>query len=75
VPIIIGSNYSNFPEAFDMVALGGLFSISNQTALDTTLNSLIIDKNKRLKSGKINTEYIYKNKGAVTQITDHLLNN
>jgi 3-deoxy-D-manno-octulosonic-acid transferase len=75
VPIIIGNNYKNFPEAFDMIALGGLFSISNQTAFDTILNSLIADKNKRLESGKINAEYIHKNKGAVTQITDNLLNN
>lgn len=75
VPIIIGNNYSNFPEAFDMIALGGLFSISNQTAFDTVLNSLIDDKSKRLESGKINAEYIYKNKGAVTQIINHLQNN
>ena len=75
VPIIIGNNYSNFPEAFDMIALGGLFSISNQSAFDTVLNSLIDDKSKRLESGKINTEYIYKNKGAVTQIINHLLYN
>jgi 3-deoxy-D-manno-octulosonic-acid transferase len=74
VPIIIGNNYSNFPEAFDMIALGGLFSISNQTALDTILNSLITNRNKRFESGKINAEYIYKNKGAVTQITAYLLN-
>jgi len=75
VPIIIGNNYSNFPEAFDMIALGGLFAVSSQTAFDTILNNLIIDENKRLESGKINAEYIYKNKGAVTKITNHLINN
>jgi 3-deoxy-D-manno-octulosonic-acid transferase len=75
VPIIIGNNYSNFPEAFDMIALGGLFAVSSQTAFDKILNSLIINENKRLDSGKINAEYIYKNKGAVTQITNHLINN
>jgi 3-deoxy-D-manno-octulosonic-acid transferase len=74
VPIIIGNNYNNFPEAFDMIALGGLFAISNQTTFDTILNNLIADKSNRLESSKINAEYICKNKGAVTQITRYLLN-
>jgi 3-deoxy-D-manno-octulosonic-acid transferase len=73
-PIVIGNNYSNFPEAFDMIALGGLFAISNQTAFDTIINNLIADKGKRLESGKANADYVYKNKGAVTQIIRYLLN-
>jgi 3-deoxy-D-manno-octulosonic-acid transferase len=74
VPIIIGNNYSNFPEAFDMITLGGLFPVSNQSSFNSILNSLITNSKKRLDSGKINANYIYKNKGAVIQISSYLLN-
>ena len=72
VPIIIGKNYDNFPEAFEMKSLGGLFSISNQPTFNTALNTLITDNQKRLESGTANTEYITSNKGAITQIMGYL---
>ena len=37
VPIIIGKEYSKFPEAFDMIENGGLISIKNYDELETTL--------------------------------------
>ena len=72
VPIIIGKNYDNFPEAFEMETLGGLFAVSDQSTFNITLKSLISNGDKRLNSGKANTEYIASNKGAVTQIIDYL---
>lgn len=74
VPIIIGDKFEKFPEAYEMLENGGLFSISNQEAFNTTLNSLIKDQNHRLESGTANTNYINKNQGAVTIITDYLKN-
>jgi len=71
-PIIIGKNYDNFPEAFEMISLGGLFSISNQSTFNTAINTLITDNNKRQKSGAANTKYIDSNKGAVTQIMNYI---
>lgn len=74
IPIIIGNNYANFPEAFDMISLGGLFPVSNQSSFNSILNSLITNPKKRLDLGNINANYISKNKGAVTQISSYLLN-
>jgi len=72
VPIIIGNNYEKFPEAHAMIKKQGMFSISNQSGLNTILNKLIQDAELRINSGKINSNYILENKGAVSQITTYL---
>ena len=72
IPIIIGNNYSKFPEAQAMISSAGMFSISNQESFNTILNSLIKNEEKRTQSGSQNLEFIDKNKGAVIQILDYL---
>jgi 3-deoxy-D-manno-octulosonic-acid transferase len=72
VPIIIGKDYSKFPEAFDMIENGGLISIKNYDELKTTLNSIIDDSLKRKTLGAANANFILKNKGAVIQILDYI---
>jgi len=72
MPIIIGKHFSNFPEAFDMIAQQGMFSISNQMEFNATLNELIKDDEKRLGSAQSNTTYITNNKGAVSQIINYI---
>ena len=72
VPIIIGKEYSKFPEAFDMIENGGLISIKNYDELETTLNSIIDDLLKRKTLGTANANFILKNKGAVIQILDYI---
>ncbi len=75
VPIIIGNHFKNFPEAYDMLDLGGLFSISDQGAFTNILNELILDETKRKSAGKENEAYIIKNQGAVAKITTYLSTN
>src|SRR5690606_21331031 len=72
VPIIIGKEYSKFPEAFDMIATDGLISIKNYHELKTTLNSIIDDPLKRKNMGSANSTFILQNKGAVIQILDYI---
>ena len=72
VPIIIGHNYQKFPEANAMIKKQGMFSISNQSELDAILKQLITDDIFRVRSGQINSNYITKNKGAVTHILAYL---
>ena len=72
LPIIIGHNYSKFPEAKALIENGGMFSISNQQEFDKILNELIENQEKRLKTGSKNLDYIQKNRGAVIQILDYL---
>jgi len=72
VPIIIGNNHQKFPEAKAMIENKGMFSINNQEDFNTILSQLINDTSFRIESGKLNAEYILKNKGAVSQIMSHL---
>ncbi len=64
VPIIIGQNYSQFPEAKAMLELGGLFSVKDSKAFQNALDTLVDDEKVRTESGKKNREYIDQNKGA-----------
>jgi len=64
VPIIIGQNYFQFPEAKAMLELGGLFSVKDSKAFQNALDTLADDEKVRTESGKKNREYIDQNKGA-----------
>ncbi|WP_299777039.1 glycosyltransferase N-terminal domain-containing protein [uncultured Formosa sp.] len=72
VPIIIGKHYEKFLEAKAMINNQGMFSISNQTQLNQTVNTLINDTNHRITTGSKNTSYIIKNTGAVNIIKSYL---
>lgn len=72
IPIIIGKNHKNFPEAQAMININGLFSIENQQEFNTILDKLISNSAFRTESGQNNSSYIKKNKGAVIQIINYL---
>ncbi|HEY5689109.1 MAG TPA: glycosyltransferase N-terminal domain-containing protein [Yeosuana sp.] len=72
VPIIIGNNHSEFPEAQAMIDLSGMFEISNQQEFNSILTLLITDEQKRKASGKYNSAYINQKKGAVKHILKYL---
>lgn len=72
IPIIIGNNYKNFPEAFALIKNGGMFTIANQTEFNKTLFKLITDKTFCFESGKKNALYVKENSGAVIQILNYL---
>ncbi|WP_111660177.1 3-deoxy-D-manno-octulosonic acid transferase [Olleya aquimaris] len=72
VPIIIGNNYNKFPEAFEMIANKGVFSVKNNEELSVILNKLIQDQTFREKSGTNNFKYIQHNEGAIDKILQYL---
>lgn len=74
IPIVIGSEYSKFKEAIDLVNLKGCVSVQNQSAFSSTLRMLKNDVNYRKEMGKVNKTYIKKNIGATAQIM-HYINN
>ena len=55
-----------------MIANKGMFSIQNQTEFNYILNQLIKSDDFRIKAGRLNADYIFKNKGAVKQIMAYL---
>ncbi|WP_053991970.1 3-deoxy-D-manno-octulosonic acid transferase [Mangrovimonas sp. TPBH4] len=72
VPVIIGKNYKKFPEAHNMIANGGVQSISSQSQLDSTLTQLTENESQRKKLGLLNTDFVKKNKDAVIQILNYI---
>ena len=72
VPIIIGNNFSKFPEAQKMINNGGMFTINNKQELKLKLDELIDSKALTSSSGEKNLEFIKENQGAVIQIMDYI---
>ena len=67
-PIIIGKNYSKFPEAIELVKRKGVISITDNKTFDNVANDLIKDSAKRLELGKINKDYVEESKDATSKI-------
>lgn len=72
MPIIIGKNYGKFKEVTDLIALGGIISIKDQTSFNACLNQLLSDSARHKGISAINRGYVQKNKGAVIQILDFI---
>lgn len=72
VPIVIGKNYNDFPEAASLRQLGGLFSIKNASECSEILAKLVQDKTYRTKTGMICGHYVNKNTGATKKVMDYV---
>ena len=73
VPIVIGKNYKNFPEAERLRDLAGLFPIENAEECVEIFEKLTNDKNFRNKTGMICGHFVQTNTGATTKIMDHVV--
>ena len=72
IPILIGKNYTKFPEAKALISIGGVTSVSNSQALESIIKDLQEDLTLSEKHGKLNSGFVEKNKGAVIQILDYI---
>lgn len=72
VPVIIGKNYSKFPEAGKLEDLGGLFSVKNSQEFESIINQLLEDDHLREKTGMICGHWINCNTGATREIINYL---
>lgn len=68
VPVIIGKNHEEFPEAARLQSLAGLFSIASEKECTSIIDKLIKDSTFRNKTGMISGHFVNKNTGA-TKIT------
>lgn len=64
MPILIGKNYSKFPEAKALIDLGGVVSISSAEECHHSLFELMQNKTLRHKKGDTNRTYVTQNQGA-----------
>ncbi|MEX0995766.1 MAG: glycosyltransferase N-terminal domain-containing protein [Flavobacteriaceae bacterium] len=72
IPIVIGKNYDNFPEANALQSRAGLFSVATKEELETILDKLIENKSFREKTGIINGHFVQNNTGATQMILDKM---
>ncbi|MDA9160740.1 3-deoxy-D-manno-octulosonic acid transferase [Flavobacteriaceae bacterium] len=71
-PIIIGKNYKGFSEAEDLIELGGVYSVKNSNEFFKVFSKLD-NTELRIKSGKINLNYILKSVEKNSKILNSLL--
>ena len=74
VPVVIGKNYDNFPEAERLQSLAGLFSIENADECSAILKKLTTDRTFREKSGMIAGHFVNSNTGATHMVLDYFRN-
>lgn len=72
IPVVIGKNFNNFPEAKILKEKQGLFSVSNQEELALVFDKLINEEDIRKASGEKSRDFITENKGATSLIINHL---
>ena len=72
VPIVIGKNYNEFPEAIRLQDLAGLYSVNNASDCSEILNKLVTNANFRNKTGMICGHFVNKNTGATQKITNYI---
>jgi 3-deoxy-D-manno-octulosonic-acid transferase len=72
VPIVIGPNYSHFPEATALVNMEGCISISTQEELNEAFDNLIQNPDIRFEKGHICSTFVEMNKNATEIIMNHI---
>lgn len=72
IPIIIGENYSKFPEAGRLRQLAGLFSVKNPAEFSEIMTKFQTNKDFRIKSGMIAGHFINSNTGATRILSSYL---
>jgi len=72
VPVVIGSEYSKFKEALDLVSLGGCVSVKDIVMLQKALDRMYRDTAYRKELGNINKKYVESHKGATQKIKNYI---
>lgn len=71
-PVVIGPRYKTFIEAVDLVAAGGMFSITNKKEFDEIFEKLMNDEAFYNKASGICQDYTQLSIGATNKIIKHL---
>lgn len=75
VPIVIGKNYQEFPEAIRLRNLSGLFVVNDAKETASILSKLVTNKNFREKTGMIAGHFVNQNTGATQTVINWINNN
>ena len=72
IPIIIGPDYHGFNEAEALVNQKGIITLNNKNTFLETMCNLMDNPDQVSNTGKINFDFVHKNKGASIQIMEHI---
>lgn len=72
IPVIIGQHYQKFNEAKDLVAAGGVLSVSSEEELAEKLDTLLKNKDERNRIGAINDSFLKANANALSTINQYI---
>ena len=72
VPIVIGSNFKNFPEAQRLQQLAGLYVVDSAAECTEILHKLVTDNSFREKTGMIAGHFVNSNTGATNITLDYI---
>ncbi|MCU0446931.1 MAG: 3-deoxy-D-manno-octulosonic acid transferase [Microscillaceae bacterium] len=75
MPVIFGKKYHKNPEAQDLIALGGAFSIQNSAEFELLFERLYQNDEQRQAAGNICRTYIAQNIGGATKVWDYFQKN
>lgn len=75
VPIVIGKNFQEFPEAIRLRNLSGLFVVNDSKETASILSKLVENKNFREKTGMIAGHFVNQNTGATQTVINWINNN
>ena len=72
VPIIIGKNFADFPEAVKLLDLAGLYAVDSAAGFTEIMTKMLADEKFRSQTGMICEHYINSNTGATAKIMDKI---
>ncbi len=72
IPIIIGKNFSRYPEALEMYKLGGILSVSTKNEFRTVWEKLTKNEKICLKMGRVNYDFVRGRLGSTDKIISYL---
>jgi len=72
IPIVIGKQFKNFPEAIELQKMKGLFSVKNESECNEILSKLVINNEFRKTTGTIAKDYVESNIGATEKTMNYI---
>lgn len=72
IPVIIGKNYQRYPEAKDLITLGGVRSVNSSQEFEALFHQLNNQPLLQQQMGDKNKSYLMDNKGATSKIISFL---
>lgn len=75
VPTLFGPEIKKFPEAQDLVKLGGAFVVSDSNAFSEFATNLLQNKHLREKASRVASTFINENVGATEIVMKHVFGN